>query len=91
MAGALCNNDKMRLGLFAPNISQACAATTAEGHLELTRAHGRSPTGSSHCHAPRCDGVVLSRVNHSGMRKWPRPVLLLTEEAGLREPFRPVQ
>jgi len=39
MAGALCNNDKMRLGLFAPNISQACAATTAEGHLELTRAH----------------------------------------------------
>jgi len=25
------------------------------------------------------------------MRKWPRPVLLLMEEAGLREPFRPVQ
>jgi dimethylsulfone monooxygenase len=32
---ALYNDNKLKLGVFGPNVSHGCAATTAEGHLVL--------------------------------------------------------
>src|SRR5215475_3932866 len=36
MTNALFNDNRLKLGVFGLNVSNGCAATTAEGHLELT-------------------------------------------------------
>jgi len=41
MANALFNDNKMKLGVFGPNVGHGCAATTAEGHFELNWANSR--------------------------------------------------
>ncbi len=38
---ALFNDNKMKLGVFGPNVSHGCAATTAEGHFELNWKNSR--------------------------------------------------
>ncbi|HEY7992261.1 MAG TPA: LLM class flavin-dependent oxidoreductase, partial [Stellaceae bacterium] len=41
MANALFNDNKMKLGVFGPNVSHGCAATTAEGHFVLNWQNSR--------------------------------------------------
>ena len=36
MTNALFNDNRLKLGVFGLNVSNGCAATTAEGHLEPT-------------------------------------------------------
>ena len=36
MTNALCNDNRLKLGVFGLNVSNGCAATTAEGHLQPT-------------------------------------------------------
>ena len=36
MTKTLCNDNRLKLGVFGLNVSNGCAATTAEGHLQLT-------------------------------------------------------
>src|SRR5262249_18541098 len=36
MTNALCNDNRFKLGVFGLNVSNGCAATTAEGHLQPT-------------------------------------------------------
>src|SRR5919108_6159092 len=39
MTNALFNDNRLKLGVFGLNVSNGCAATTAEGHLQLTWRH----------------------------------------------------
>ena len=36
MTNALFNDNRLKLGVFGLNVSNGCAATTAEGHLQPT-------------------------------------------------------
>src|SRR5712691_8237552 len=41
MTNALFNDNRLKLGVFGLNVSNGCAATTAEGHLQPTWQNNR--------------------------------------------------
>jgi hypothetical protein len=52
MVNALFNDNRLKLGVFGLNVSNGCAATTAEGYLEPNgwgvdpRSAGSKPAGN---------------------------------------------
>src|SRR4029450_6069239 len=73
MTNALFNDNRLKLGVFGLNVSNGCAATTAEGHLQPTwqnnldiavMADGHSSSGSPPL-SSRCLRCSFFAVRHS--------------------------
>jgi hypothetical protein len=61
MTNALFNDNRLKLGVFGLNVSNGCAATTAEGHLQPTWQNNLDIAVMADGHSSSCSPPLSSR------------------------------